>query len=89
MYYNPSRIIEPSEGRADIHGRVGSLLGGARDDQALATSDASDQARGLETAQCLAHGRAVDRELARELGLGRQGIALLQVAPQDPLLDHR
>ena len=45
------------------------------------------QSAALELAQRLAHGRAVDAELARQLGLRRQPLALAQQARQDARAD--
>ena len=49
---------------------------------------ARDEARLLEQADALAHGRAVDAELLDELGFGADGIAGLQAAGQDLALDR-
>src|SRR5437660_1674659 len=55
----------------------------------LTPAAAFHQAAALELAQRLAHGGAVDAELARELGFRGQAIAFAQAAAENALRDGR
>src|SRR5262249_5683127 len=55
----------------------------------LRARTALHQAAALELAQRLAQRRAVDAELPRQLGLGRQPLALAQAAAEDACADRR
>ncbi len=62
---------------------------GPADRHQLRAGPAPQQPAALELAQGFAHGGAVDAELACQLGLRRQPIALAQRAAEDPCADRR
>ena len=72
------RDVVEGERAADARRRLGVTRPG--DAHSLAAALASDESGGFESAQRLAHGRAMHRELLGEFGFGRQRIAGPQAA---------